>query len=81
MLTSVSSTEGLVLWKPAARRVWMMAGRRSARWISCDCDMVDVGVLPQYHVALCLLNVVHVHVLDDVSEVAKFPSEVSAMCE
>lgn len=30
--TSVSRTEGLVLWKPAARKVWRRKGRRRARW-------------------------------------------------
>lgn len=49
-LTSVSSTDGFVLWNPAARRMCMMAGRRSARWRSCDCDMfAAVSNLQRYH--------------------------------
>lgn len=28
----MSRTDGRVAWKPAARRIWMMGGRRRALW-------------------------------------------------
>lgn len=44
MSVRVSITEVRAEWKPVARRIWRMGGRRRVRWRSCDVDiLIDRG--------------------------------------